>query len=161
MPVSSLNLNYIGYDKKTSDFGVPIAAITAVNHDGQVTIADNIQSAADVCTEMAPNSRSMKHSDVTYVATIPADESATRKRGVTLTLRGDTNPKNKVRVTLPGADMSKFPFEAAQSDVVEAPFSGLHIDLTALITALDAGVVHPVSEESMSVYRLEHVGRNL
>lgn len=161
MAYSKANLSYIDNSKERSTFAVPIAAITAVNHDTQVAAVAALQADADLCTLGAPSKLSIVHSDVDYVYTVPTDVNANREVGVTFTLQGATNPKNKVRVTLPAPDLAKFPFVTAQSDIVEAPFSGLHADLSGLVTELENIVVHPVTEEAMTVQRMEKVGRNL
>lgn len=161
MPYSKANLTYIDNSKERTSFSVPIAEITAANHDTQVAAVAALQADIDLLTLAAPAKKSITHSDVDYVYTVPTDEYANREAGVMFTLQGAVNPKNKVRVTLGAPDLSKFPFVTAQSDIVEVPFGTIHADLSGAITELENVVVHPISGEAMTVQRMEKVGRNL
>lgn len=161
MAYSKVNLTYIDNSKERTTFSVPVPEIDALNHDTEITLIGNLQTAMDALTLGAPAKRSIVHSDVDYVYTVPTDVNANREVGVMFTLQGTSEPKNKVRATIGAPDLADFPFVAAQSDIVEAPFSGLSADLTAAIAAMEAVIVHPVSGETMTVQRMEKIGRNL
>ncbi len=161
MTSSSATITTIDNSKERSGFGFPVAAITAANHDAQYTAIGVVQTAVAAMTLAAVASRNVTQENVQFPYVVPSDVYANRESGVTFTLEGTTTSKNRVRVTLPAPDLSKFPFVALQDDIAQIPFAGLHADLIYLISALEAAVVHPVSNEAMIVVRMEKIGRNL
>lgn len=158
---SNVNLTFVGFDGKRTTFSVPVAQITAANHDAVAIQAADIQTEIEDLTLGALAKRTVTHSNLDYVYTLPTNPYATRDTSVQFTLSGAVEPSNKVRVSLGAPDLSKFPFVALQSEVANAPFSNLHADLTAAITVLEGAVLHPATEEAMTVTKMELIGRNL
>lgn len=158
---STLTMTFVDNSAERSAFAVPIADIDATNHDTQMAAVAALQGDVELCSLAPLAKRTVTHSSVDYPFTVPTNAYANRETAVVFTMVGDTEPSNKVRVSLPAPDLDKFPFIAAQSDIVNAPFSGLHADLASLIVELENTVKHPVTGEDMSVSRLEKIGRNL
>lgn len=159
--MTTATFTFIDNSKEFTSFGVPMDEITAANHDVQVAAAATIRGNVEALTLAVLTKSTVVHSSQDFVYTVPTSAYANRETAVQFTLQGDTEPKNKVRVSLGAPDLDKFPFVAAQSDIVEVPFSGLHADLTSLISSLENFVKHPVTGEDMTVVRMEKIGRNL
>lgn len=159
--MTTASFTFVDNSKERTTFSVPIADMDAANHDTQVAAVAALQADVEALTLGALGKRTITHSSLDYAYTIPTSAYANRESGVAFTMKGAVEPSNQVRVTLGAPDLDKFPFVAAQSDIVSAPFSGLHADLAGLITELENIVVHPVTGEAMTVDRMEKIGRNL
>lgn len=67
---------------------------------------------------------------------------------------------NQTVASLPAPDLSKFPFAAVGQDTIPVPYAGVHADVQLMIDALERDAVHPITEDSLTVIRLDFVGRN-
>lgn len=162
MTVSRASLTYIDNSKEKSSFQFAVEQITSLNRDNVTAGIATIQSAADAMTLGAPSNFNITDTNIEYPYTVPNDEAANREMAVEFTMQDVVNPKNKTRVSLPAPNLSLFPFVEAQSDVVEFPYAGtISTELQTLINALEDEVVHPISEQSVTVIRIKRVGRNL
>lgn len=162
MSVSRFNLGYMDNSKERSYFGGSVEKITSLNRDNVEAGIGAIQTAADAMTQNAPVTFSITDTNVEYVAVVPSAQDANNEMGLEFTLQDSTDPKNKSRITLPAPNLSLCPFVEAQSDVVEFPTTlTISTELQTLIDALEAEIVHPISENAMGVIRIKRVGRNL
>lgn len=158
-------VTFVLYDNnlEKASFGVDLPSLNAISYVATKALVDDLQTAlADISLGVL-GSRTVTDSVETYEVTRSIDPACNREAGVVFYMTSGTTSQ-KMRVTLPAPDLTKFPFATLGVGSVTAPFTGLHADLSAFITAIENAAVYTQDDggvETVAVYKIEHVGRNL
>lgn len=160
---SSTTFTFVDNNMEKSSFSIGIADLNAISYTAVADDVDRLAEALQLLTLGEYSSWTMVADTETYNPTRPTSPYANREAGVVVGMVSTTSG-GRTRVTIPAPDLTKFPFAALGVGRVEAPFTGLHADLQAFITQLEATAAYVPSDgnvETVTVSYLEHVGRNL
>ena len=141
-------------------FTIPLAQMTALNHDQLITDANLVANLALAVTTAAESGNQMTHSinqNPAYVR--PTSGYANREAQVVFSLKGATTGKIYTS-SLPAPDLDKWPFNTDGKELYNAPFSGLQADVQLLIDGLE-NHYKGIGEEAVTVESFRFVGRNL
>jgi len=162
--MSNMSVSIIDNDNESSKFALSIPQLDAAGYVATMANVDAIVTALGAVTLGAIKAETVTATTVTHDPSRPTDPYANRETGVIFYMVSDTTGQ-KMRVTLPAPNLSLFPFSTLGVGRVQTPWPvALSAGVQALIDAIEAGAVYEQDDggvETVTVYAMEHVGRNL
>lgn len=154
----SISVTMLDNSNETTSFGVTVAPVIGANLGAVKTAVETLETNLGNLGLLAIKSDSI-NIKTRFNVTKPTDDAANREMGVRYHMQDDNG--NKTTVTQGGADLQLFPFAANGVDILVIPFAGGNAAIDAMIQWLEANAVHPISGDSLTVFQLEKVGRNI
>lgn len=162
--MSTMSVSILDNDNEASKFSLPIPVLDGASYAGVMAGVNAIVNAVEALTLGEIKSEVVTASVTTHDPNRPTNPYANREAGVIFYMSSNTTGQ-KVRVTLPAPDLTLFPFSTVGKGKVELPWPvTLSTEVLALISAIEGGAVYQQDDggvETVTVYALEHVGRNL
>lgn len=155
----SVSITMVDNSNERTSFGVSIEPVTAVNVAAIKAAVDVLSGFLDD-TGLLPITSDNISIKNKFDVNAPTDVvGANREMGVRYHMLDTAG--NKTFVTQGGADFTLFPFALRGSDFLEPNDPDLHADVTSLISWLETWAKHPITGFTLTVKKLEKVGRNI
>jgi len=151
----------LGLKDNSSEMGYFSVAVADVTDGTTFDSAKNVQG--DLALYVAALSLGVLNTQNIGVNDVLSKDRATdayanRESAVTFTMTDSDN--NLVKASIPAPDLSKFPFADLGQDTTPVPYAGMHTDVDIFIQTLEAGAVHPITGNALTVIRMDFVGRS-